>query len=109
MPVTEPPEPTTAPAFGQALTHIGNPDTAFPHCVCGHCLPRDDYSDTELALDARIAHMQVMVSIIESSTPEPHPSTWVSVRVLYDLIDDVRKLLCIQRQTTRALAALKAR
>jgi hypothetical protein len=109
MTVTEPPEPTAASTFGRALLHIGNHGPAFPHCLCGHCLASDDYSDTELALDACISHMQVMISIIESSTPEPHPSTWLSLRVLYDLVDDARKLLCVQRKTTRALASLFTR
>jgi hypothetical protein len=67
MTVTEPP----APAFGQAFCHIGNSGAVFPHCVCGSCQASDDYSYTELALDACVTHMRDMVSIIESSTATP--------------------------------------
>jgi len=98
MTATDPPDPTTAPAFGQALFHIGNHGPAFPHCVCGRCLSSDDYSYLELALDACITHMLDMVSIIESSTPNPHPSTWVSLRVLHELVANARLWLCLQRQ-----------
>ena len=98
MTVTEPTDPATAPAFGQALFYITNHGPALPHCVCGRCLPRDDYSFPELALDACMTHVLDMVSIIESSTPNPHPSTWVSLRVLHELVAEARLWLCLQRQ-----------
>ncbi len=104
MTVTEPPDPTTSPAFGQALFPIGNQAPAAPHCVCGRCLPDDDYSYPERALDACITHMLDMVSIIESSTPNPHPNTRLSLRVLPELVANARLLLCLQRQAVHGRA-----
>jgi hypothetical protein len=105
MTVTEPTDPSPRSAIGLAFRRIGNPGQASPYCMCGRCLAGDAYSDTELALDASMTHMLDMVGIIQSSTPDPHPSTWISLNVLHDLVGEMRALLCVQRQTTRALAA----
>jgi hypothetical protein len=101
-------DPTPAPAIRHAFRHVGNHGQTSPHCLCGHCLAGEDYSDTELALDACVTQMLNMVGVIDTFAPRAHASIALSLRVLYELVDDARKLLCVQRQTTRALASLRA-
>jgi hypothetical protein len=103
MTVIEPTDPTTEPDIGLALS------PASPYCTCGRCLPDEDYSDDELALDACLAQMLDRIRIVESSTRKARRRTWVSLRALHELIDDARKLLCVQRQTARELASLRER
>jgi hypothetical protein len=109
MTVTEPTDPTPAPAIRHAFRHIGNRGRTSPRCLCGHCLADEEYSDTELALDACVTQIRNMVEVMATFTPKAHATTGLSLRVLYELIDDARKLLCVQRQTTRALASHRAR
>jgi hypothetical protein len=49
-----------------------------------------------------------MVAVIESRASKAHASICMSLRVLHELVDDARKLLCVQRQPARALASLRA-
>jgi hypothetical protein len=101
-------DPTPASAIRHAFRHIGNHGRASPHCLCGHCLADEEYSDTELALDACVTRMLNMVDVLDSFAPRAQASIGLSLRVLHELVDDARKLLCVQRQTMRALTSLRA-
>ena len=100
---------TQPPLIKHAFRLVGNRGEATPYCFCRHCLADDEYSDIELGLDACVTHMLNMPCVIESVTPSSHAAARLSLRVMLELVADARKLLCIQRQTTRALASLNAR
>ncbi len=109
MTVTESIDSTHPPIIKHAFRHIGNRGQAAPCCLCGHCLAGGNYSDIELGLDACVTQMQNMACVIESATRSTHATTQLSLRVLHELVDDARKLLCVQRQTARAQASLRVR
>ena len=99
MTIIESTRPTTGPDIGQALRQTA------PCCICGRCLADEDYSITELALDACMNHMLEMIRIVETSTRKARRRTWVSLRTLHELIGDARRLLCMQRQAARQRVA----